>query len=144
MKHLEEKQKRTWEALFYSNQRIDLLLITISGAGIYVCLEALKYFNEKNIPISPIIKCSAVLLLSAIILNFISQWFSFKTHFFDYQVDDLNIANENLKTKDKHVTTILEKKSDCYSYWTNFTSNTSIISMFIGLILLLVFFLTTF
>ncbi|NHN26369.1 hypothetical protein FIA58_011825 [Flavobacterium jejuense] len=72
---------------------MDLLIISISGAGIYSCSELGKYLIDKNIVISGWLKLSAALLVISIISNFISQWLASRTHHEDYcsllsQLDD--------------------------------------------------------
>ena len=39
MERIKDRQKLSAQGMFYSIQRMDLLIVSISGAGIYVCLE---------------------------------------------------------------------------------------------------------
>jgi hypothetical protein len=39
MEDIKERKKLAYEGMIYGLQRLDLLIITISGAGIYACLE---------------------------------------------------------------------------------------------------------
>lgn len=65
----------------YSIQRIDLLLISISGAGVYAGWDVFKYVHEHNIVVSfSLLKWSAGLFLVTIIINFFSQFTSFHTN----------------------------------------------------------------
>lgn len=145
--YTQERQKRIWEALLYSHQRMDLLLITISGAGIYVCLEAIKFNIENNISSNVILKEAAFLLLVSIILNFISQKVSSKIHEHDYSVVDIDLTceeenfnkEEYKEQKELYEKKIchLEKLNDIFSYF-------SLIYMGVGLMCLIYFFMITF
>lgn len=68
--HKESKQREN-----YSNARLDLLTISICGAGLYVCLETLKFLLSApalTMPSWPI-KVAGVLFTAAIAINFWSQ-----------------------------------------------------------------------
>lgn len=81
---LRERKKLIWDSLFYSHQRMDLLIITISGAGLYAISEVCKYLLEQKIPVTNFLKIAAALFVLSIIMNFLSQFFSAKTHHKDY------------------------------------------------------------
>jgi hypothetical protein len=67
--HKESKQREN-----YSNARLDLLTISISGAGLYIALETLKFlFEEKSGMPSWPVKVAGVLFTCAIAVNFWSQ-----------------------------------------------------------------------
>ena len=152
---IKDRQKIVWDSLFYTNQRMDLLIITISGAGIYTCGEVSKYFIEKKLPISNELKIAASLFVLSIIVNFISQWFAGKTHYFDYcsivyqlddEIDD-SIPKEEIEShiiKRKEQIDHFENKSDIFNKWTLRCNNSSILLMFSGLILLLYYLSSTF
>src|ERR1035437_428464 len=81
-----DKESDAKKALFYSVQRIDLLLISISGAGIFACWEIFKYMHEQKMaPCFCGLKISVTLFVTTIILNFISQFVSYQTHYTDLQ-----------------------------------------------------------
>ncbi|MDI9257272.1 hypothetical protein [Flavobacterium sedimenticola] len=142
-----ERHKRVWEALFYAHQRMDILIITISGAGIYVSLEAMKYFHEKNIEILPSLKIGSIFFVVSIIFNFIAQKLSSKVHFYDYQIYDIEVTCE-VKCIDsneyKKILKKLNKKSKRTDKENKAFNRLSIVSMFLGLIYLIYFFVTTF
>lgn len=81
---IKERQKLVWDSLFYSVQRMDLLIITISGAGLYAISEVIKFFLQQKLQIPCLIKIAAVLFVISIITNFLSQYYSSKTHYKDY------------------------------------------------------------
>jgi len=63
MSKAKERQKLSWDGLIYSIRRIDLLVNSISGAGIYICLETLKYLKENQIDLNLLIKVSGGMFL---------------------------------------------------------------------------------
>lgn len=68
--HKESKQREN-----YSSARMDLLTVSICGAGLYVCLETLKFLLSApalTMPSWPI-KVAGVLFTAAIAINFWSQ-----------------------------------------------------------------------
>ena len=68
-----ERKKMCHSGWFYAIQRIDLLIITISGAGVYVILEMLKFSRENPLPHLLALKVSGCFFIAAIIINFYSQ-----------------------------------------------------------------------
>lgn len=143
----QERHKRVWDALLYSYQKIDALIIAISGAGIYVCLETIKYYTQTSSSINGIIKLSALLFLFSILLNFISQRISAKIHSNDYLVLDIKLtcAEDNIDEtlhapefeKYENQNTYLDKLH-------NILANFSIAYMIAGLFGLILFFIFIF
>lgn len=143
----EERHKRVWEALFYSHQQLDTLLIAISGGGIYVCLETIKYYSEHQLQLHILIKISAVLLLSAVISNFFSQWSASKVHKYDYCINDIEImCQEDCVDRANYIEEIKnhECKASIYNKLNSFLSISSIILMSAGLVGIIVFFTAIF
>ncbi len=91
MESTKERQKLAWEGLFYSNRRIDLLLVSISGGGIYACLETVKFLSEKDASVHWLIWISASSFLFTIIVNFIGQFVGKKANHYDYLYCDAKI-----------------------------------------------------
>ena len=139
MNQSKERQKQSYQNMFYSLQRIDLLIISISGAGIYVCLETVKYLMDKDQDVNSLIKFSGGFFILSIIVNFLSQWFGFKTNEQDYLMCEAEI-----KKKEQTVIDAYDKSSDFFTKWTNRMNAASMASMFIGLILISIFFFITF
>lgn len=145
MKNTLDRQKQSWEGMFYSIQRIDLLIISISGAGIYVCLETLKFLTDSKIEVNVIVKISSVFFLLAIIVNFLSQIFGYKANENDYLMCQTEIESD-FNPNDTQKTEIekFDKNSDCYSILTNWFNYVSMLLMFIGLIMLMTYFVFIF
>lgn len=129
-----ERKQLSYSNLFYSEQRIDLLIIAMSGAGIYVCLETIKYLSSNGKNIEILLKLPGCFLLGAVICNFIAQLLSRIANKHDYLmclcVDDQNDCDAKIH----------DKKSEIYSKAVSITNLISMISMFIGLTLLLIYF----
>jgi hypothetical protein len=143
MSDFKSRQKLSWEGMFYSMQRIDLLLVSISSAGIYVILETVKFLVEEKFKIGVELKISGIAFIFAIIINFLSQLFGYKANEQDYLMCELNcIDKPNKKDLDKikeH-----DKKSAFFSKWTNKLNYISMVFLAIGLFSLLYFYLITF
>jgi small-conductance mechanosensitive channel len=137
-----ERQKRVWDSLIYSHQRIDILIIALSSAGIYICLETVKYLYDKNVCcINPLIKISAFFLLIAIISNLFSQWCATKIHFKDYDICEycISLEEEDIE-KCKEKIKKLEVGIAKYEKYSTRATKTSFISLILGVVCLLIFF----
>jgi hypothetical protein len=159
MKSSLEGRKQSWDGMFYSIQRIDLLIISICGAGIYVCLETIKYLitNKDLCTNTCFIKISAGLFLIGIMVNFASQHFGYKANYQSYLMYDCEVEKNDitsLETIDKKQKDKLEKldcdredfdkKSDFFSKITIILNDVSMIFMFLGLIFTFLFFVIIF
>lgn len=117
-----ERQKLSYKGIYYNVQRIDLLIISISGAGVFACLQTLKFLFENEIPADPIIKIAGVAFLFAIIVNFISQLLGSKSNYYDYLMcdSDLDVYEGGANT-DKHKADSAEydEKSQSYTVLTD-------------------------
>lgn len=150
MENIEERKKKSWDGMFYSIQRIDLLIVSICGGGIYVCLETVKYLAGKHYICSNLIKLCGAAFLVGIILNFLSQHYGLKANQQDYFMCDAILDSKkeglNKSKKDKLQLEIdkFDKKSERYSKYTIWLNNISMYAMFLGLVLIFIFFSATF
>jgi len=145
MEELKERSKKSLESMFYSMQRIDLLIISISGAGIYIVLETLKYLTDNDICINNLIRWSGALFLLAIILNFLSQMSGFKTNEQDYLMCQSEIAaGKKVNKEQQKAINKYDNNSDMYSKITNILNYSSAFIMFIALIFIMSYFLFIF
>lgn len=139
IKNSKERQKLSWEGMFYSMQRLDILIISISVAGIHVCLEIMKNLQEKQEELSScscitvFIKISISFFLVSIILNILSQKYGYKTNEQDYLMCEEEIKGGNSEEVDRY-----DKKSEKFSEKTEQANNISMYSMIIGLFLLFI------
>ena len=133
------------ESADYSMGRIDLLIISVSGAGIYICLEILKYLKENDMDTPTIIfKLIGVLLTFAIILNFLSQWFSYYANTFNKKATDKVIYDTENGSDSKKEIHIIDGKVICYSKYVRVANLWSTILMLIGLLGIIACFCITF
>jgi len=135
--HLNNTRERT----NYSIRRMDLLIISISGAGIYIIFETLREFKtgQVNIENSTLLLICGMCFLTAIISNFISQ----KTGFYSNNNEEKFINLELKKIQGKKIDIGNQEKYDenvkKFNKVTNVLNITSIFLMLIGLVLLAVF-----
>lgn len=145
MTDLNVRKKQSWDGMFYSIQRIDLLVISICGAGIYVCLETIKYLSTNKQECGLLIKLSGALFLIGIILNFLSQQFGYKANEQDYLMcETLLEGGDKISDEEKAEADKFDKKADFFSSLTTWFNYASMTVMFLGLILTLIFFTITF
>ncbi|MDP3944970.1 MAG: hypothetical protein Q8Q51_03660 [Lutibacter sp.] len=145
MERIKDRQKLSAQGMFYSIQRMDLLIVSISGAGIYVCLETLKYINDNNLLSSNLIKWSGGILLFSIVVNFISQFLGHKSNYYDYLMCDTKLdAGEKVSQENQIIIDKYDYNSNCYDKATTIFNGASAFSMFVGLTLLMTYFVITF
>ncbi|MDX2362366.1 MAG: hypothetical protein QNK23_16275 [Crocinitomicaceae bacterium] len=134
VKEYQRRKQMSWSNIFYSNQRLDLLVIAISGAGIYACLEVLKFIaEEKTEAPTALLKIVGAVMIFAIISNFISQILGLKANNYDYLMSD-QAGKDNCKFNE------YDKKADQFTKYVGVMNWLSYISMFSGLIVLITFF----
>ena len=142
---LKEQYKMAHYGWHYSIQRIDLLMISISGAGIYVCLEAMKYSFENSLGGTSAIKIAGLFFVVAIVLNFISQFTGMKANQLDMLMseDKLDCNNEPDELTRERINNLKCSIKVCNT-WTFYLNTSSMAVMFIGLIVILKYFWFTF
>ena len=141
---IKEKQKLSWEGMFYSIQRLDLLIISICGAGIYICLETIKYLSEKELSIPYYLKFSGVFFTISIIINIASQWCGFKANEQDFLMYEVEIDSKHKPKRKKALKKSYDQRADNFSATTNILNIISIILMFGGLVSVMSYFILTF
>lgn len=127
---IKEYYKLAWHGWFYSMQRTDLLIVSISGAGIYLTLELLKYSQIQKLENLCIVKSCGAMFVAAIILNFISQSYNRKANENDMLWCDASLADEE---EDKEKYLHLAEKFDNWTKWIN---NFSVFFMLLPLALM--------
>lgn len=131
-----------WEGWHYAVQRIDLLIISISGAGVYICLETLKYHHQNPLKYTQWIKAAGLLLVVSILVNLISQFTGKAANEYDLRMSQLKIECDEEKT-DSKISNIakLDTKSEIYSQYTDWLNMASFIIMVAGLSIVIGFFM---
>lgn len=127
------------KSIDYSIQRIDLLIISVSGAGIYVCLQILQYANTNHIQVPVTLKVTGLLFVISIIINFISQWASYKAHLYGYKSTQNIIYDIENKTDSSKEKSANDCKSVIYNTINNISNILSTIAMLSGLIVMIIF-----
>lgn len=149
LKKLEKHAEHLRLVRYYSIQRIDLLIISLSGAGIYTCFEILKYINGdellKGYPIvrTPFEICG-ILFTLAIISNFLSQWTAFKGSGHALESTKLDIHAVENESNESEKSEKQEKLSETYNKITEIANLISNALMLIGLLILTLSFLHLF
>lgn len=140
-----ERRRDSIEGWRHSSRQKDVLTISISGAGIYVALETLKFSADHPTSDLWIIKLAGLLFVIAIIFSFISQDFGEKSNYNDVLMCDEIIDADDAPTKEQ------EKEISKYDALSGYDTkiagtldNIALITMFIGLAVILIFFLITF
>lgn len=145
MERIKERQKASWEGAFYAGQRIDLLIISISSAGIYVSLETIKYIDEKCLSGEWAVKLSAIVLVLGILVNLISQIYGKKANEEDYLYceEKINSKNQPSPLQQQRIEKY-DKRSEKFSKLTYLLTNWSIVIMILGIFFLILYFLFLF
>lgn len=120
-----------------SRNRMDILIISVSGGGVYVCLEAIKFLHEQNLEVSNIPKVAGALFVIAVLVNFLSQYYSYKSNYHDYLESQYKIAK---RPEDAAKEDLLSEQFDKKVTLTNKISTWS---MVIALLVLCAFFFTS-
>ncbi len=143
LEFLKDGKKNAYSGWFYAIQRIDLLIISISGAGVYVTLEALKYAYDKKFTNLLFLKISGILFVAAIIVNFLSQYFGKESNLYHIKMCSAKIVAETPpNVLQQQEIESLDCKADLWDKLTRWANYISAIFMGIALILEINFFFT--
>jgi hypothetical protein len=132
----------------YSITRIDLLIISISGACIYIVFQILQFLNSPsadNLCQSTILlKLSAIVSVFAIATNFVSQITGYLANKYEALYSQRTIDQLIRDMEDESELTPIDKKERCFSKWTHILNIMSAVIMTIGIIMLVIYNLITF
>lgn len=73
----EKRADQAFDILRTSQKQMDILVISISGAGVYVCLEVIKFIHEQGLEPNMLPKVAGMIFILAVLINFLSHAFSF-------------------------------------------------------------------
>jgi hypothetical protein len=135
-----DNKNRALSHKWYAIARIDLLIISISGGGIYIVFELIKYFAENGITQLVPLKIAAVFFTSAIIVNFISQFFGYSANSLDAKYSSIEyrdaIGDEKKNESDlKNLKSKIKKRD----FWVDFCNYSSSVLMMIGVLILVIY-----
>ena len=142
LRWMEEYYQECKRREIYSIARLDLLQVTISGAGLYIVLETLRFLLKEPalLPTWPL-KLAGMLFALAITANFISQWTGRETNRLAGKWAQLEYLSEK-KGKGEAERDATDAQAMHYSLWTRRMNRTSTALMLGGgLSLLLVYLL---
>jgi uncharacterized membrane protein SirB2 len=125
----------TREKTNYAIRRFDLLLISLSGAGIYIIFETIREFKTGSVVIEDpkILIISGICLLFSIISNFLSQYTGYLANDFEEKFIIImlcKIAGDKFDEKKKKEN---NNESKRYTKITNRLNKTSMALLFLGL-----------
>jgi hypothetical protein len=113
---------------FYSIQRIDLLIIAISGSGIFASWELFKYFNCEVCCFLDL-KLATLFFVATIFINLTSQFFAYYSNYLEMQIEVLKAETEQQESKINRK----QKTSDLLDKLTHIFNLTSLSTVFLGL-----------
>ena len=136
-----DNKERALSHKWYAIGRMDLLIIAISGAGLYVVFELIKYFRDNHYTNDLTwLKWSAIFFTFAIITNFVSQFFGFYANQKDAIYNNnkfLNAIGEQGKSEQELIEIDCYRK--IYDRWVNVTNWLSVSWMGIGIVILTIY-----
>ncbi|HMQ77132.1 MAG TPA: hypothetical protein PKE21_13755 [Flavobacteriales bacterium] len=130
----------------YSAGRIDLLVISVSGAGVYLVFETLKFLIAQKLHVEQdVLLCGGVCFVVATLVNFASQWTGYYTNRHEVcwaqyehkRMGDEPMADDELQKQRKHDAQVRR-----YGWWTRRLNQVSTGAMLLGIVLLALFYLT--
>jgi hypothetical protein len=136
-----EYLNNTKERTNYAIRRFDLLIISISGGGIYILFETLREFKTNNVEIEnpKLLLFSGLLLIIAIVINLFSQYTGYWSNNFEEKYINLELSKIKGEGIDKKQQKKLNRKVKTLNFWTELFNISSLLLMIIGIILLTVF-----
>lgn len=141
LERLKNSKKMACDGWVYAIQRMDLLIISISGAGVWIILETLKYSYEHTLCSVIILKVAGFIFVLAMVINFGSQWTGKRTNLHHISWIDEQIKSGNSRTSDQQIKiTTLDCKAENWGKATNILNFLSMLLMLAGLLLTVVYF----
>lgn len=139
-KHFDDAKSRE----FYSVQRIDLLIISLSGGGLYVTFETIKFLMSEHICADRcFLKIAGISFVLSILSNFISQITAYQSNKHEAcwaELEERDARGEDISEEKQ---TAHSKASEEYNWWTQATNYTAA-GLMVGGIAVLVAFYSTF
>ncbi|GGG15296.1 hypothetical protein GCM10011344_14870 [Dokdonia pacifica] len=144
-----ELEYRKWEShvsrskdnAFYAVKRMDLLIISICGAGIYLIFQTFKEINTTELNPDNLwaIKLSGIIFLLAISINFISQLTGKESNKNEVKYSSMVLKELEGKKINEEEKNNVDCLASSYNKATRILNISAIVLMFIGLILITYF-----
>lgn len=157
-KYYERMQNIAYENAVYSNKRLDILVIAISGGSLYIILRVSKYLIEDDkSQLNYLLITSGILFVISIIINLIGQYCSAKANNFDSQRYSCHVQicemfeqsssrhlNWSIKSDLEDKIKKFDQKSDNYNKWVISLNYIGLLITVVALILMTISILTIF
>lgn len=143
--NIEKRKQMSFTNWCYSIQRIDLLIITVSGGGEYVILEALKFSLNSVKPMSnlSLLKVSGILFIITILLNIYSQVSGKWANHHDIKMCSEKLLPQPRTREQQDKIKNHDQRAEDLSKYTDWMNTASLVTMSMGLITLITYFLIT-
>jgi len=142
---MREHSKSCSRRIEYSIQRFDLLIISVSGACIYVALECLKFIHQKPMCADTTsLKWAAAMATVTILVNFASQWTGLYTNKREFQWTDHEMLYQLGADDHAEASARYEKQAARLSTWTRALNIAASALMVLSVALITRFAATTF
>lgn len=141
LSHLEKTKERK----FYSIQRFDLLVISISGAGLYTIFETFKFFTIQHMKSDfTFPRVAGIHFAIAIIINVVSLWSGYKANALELERTELLISEEKENPKKDASRSLklrkLKVRIASFNNWTSWMNINATRALISGMILLAIFY----
>ncbi len=141
LKNLEKHKDSAQEALKYSSDRFDIILVSLSTSALILSIGfAENLIQDKNLIEIFLLKVTWVLFAGSLVFNLLSQVTSYYSHIYDIKL------TTNLIRKERSKDIIGNQKS--FKWWCKTFNNSTIIQngislmcLIAGIIVLLIFFI---
>lgn len=132
--HLNNTKERT----FYAIRRMDLLTISISGAGIYIIFEAIREAKTGDLKLenTNLLIVSGIAFLITILLNFASQTTGYFANSYEENFIEEELLRLEKKDWDKKFQKRIDKIINRLDRATDILNVLSVLAMLIGLFFL--------
>jgi hypothetical protein len=145
MEEVRERREFTHRGMVYSAQRLDILIVSICGAGIYIYFELLKYLLKEELCGHWVVSAFGIFFTFGLCFNFLAQWLAARTHYYDYLYCQQRIECKDKPNKEEQDNiNISDNKSNKYDKLRHYTDGISMGLMFLGLGCLMSYFLFIF
>jgi len=124
----------------YAIKRIDIVLITLSSAGIYFNFEFFKFIQEYN----KVIDCKSCVLIpslffsSTIVLNIISHWTGYFANKYEEICSGLELDKLKRRKIDKEYEKRVESRIQLFNKFTSILNGITSILLVISIIIFIV------
>ncbi len=140
LERLLKHQELTKGKKFYAIQRMDLLIISVSGAGIYIIFEMLRFFHGANpMPDFCAIKIAGISFAFSIVTNFFSQTTGYLANKHEVDSTELEISKEKGDGIDEWQLRLINNNVKFYNRLTTSLNITSTLFMLAGVFILTIF-----